>query len=222
MRAVPVPPDTPRVFVVEDDTQEQDGLTRLLAAAGLPTSAHASAEAFLAQHSAAMTGCAIIDVRLPGMSGVELVGALNGRANRLPIIVVSGFAQTALVVEAMRAGAVDFLEKPLDPLLVISSVRAAMRGASTVAGLRSEATAAAARLATLTPREREVFVHFSRGLSTKETAEAVDRSPKTVETHRLHLLEKFGVETHAALVRLGVLLTIYGPAEDGREGSGNP
>ncbi|CAH2605834.1 Two-component nitrogen fixation transcriptional regulator FixJ (plasmid) [Rhodovastum atsumiense] len=215
---MPRPPETPAVFVVEDDTDLRDALSFRLRAAGLPVRAYATAEAFLAEHTPDMLGCLVTDVRLPRMDGVSLIGTLSDRGNRLPIIVISGHAETPLVVDAMRAGAVDFLEKPLDPAAVVASVRAAMQGASTAASLRSEAARMADRLAVLSPREREVFDRFAVNVTTKQVADALSLSPKTVESHRARLLEKLGADSPSALVRLSVLVALFSP----HAGEGDP
>ncbi|WP_158258575.1 response regulator transcription factor, partial [Rhodopila globiformis] len=126
---------------------QRDALLLLLKSAGFAARAYGSAEAFLADHTPGLTGCVLADVRLPGMDGVGLVNALNRRGNQLPVIVISGYTETPLVVEAMRAGAVDVQEKPLDPPLLLASVRAAIGGAGGAASLRSEVAAAAAGVA---------------------------------------------------------------------------
>ncbi len=205
-------PDTaiPTVFVVEDDAEARERLWLHLSAAGLIVKTYEAAEAFLAEHTPELTGCLITDVRLPRMDGVRLTEELANRPNRLPIIVISGYADTPLVVQAMRAGAVNFLNKPLDPQALMRALHAAMQESSTTISLRSEAAAAGYRVSTLSPREREVFDAFARGLSTKQVADHLGLSPKTVETHRTHLHEKLKVDTPYALVRMGVLGALFG------------
>jgi two-component system, LuxR family, response regulator FixJ len=210
---MPALPETPCVYVVDDDTDQRDGIGLMLRSAGFVSRLYNSAEAFLAAHSEEMTGCLVSDVRLPGRDGVGLIEALNGRGNRLPVIIISGFADTRIVVEAMRAGAVDFQEKPLDTGLLLESVRSVMRGGSTSATLRGEAMTARARLATLSARERAVFLAFSQGTSTKRIADQLGLSPKTVESHRTRMMEKLGLDSPSALVRLSVLMTIFSTAE---------
>lgn len=203
-------PAIPTVFIVEDDADSRDRLCLHLQAAGLIVRSYETAEAFLADHTPELTGCLITDVRLPQMDGVRLVEELARRQNRLPVIVISGYAETPLVVQAMRAGAVDFLNKPLDPQILLRTLHAAMQQATTTVSLRSEAAAAAFRVSTLSPREREVFDAFARGLSTKQVANALGVSPKTIETHRAHLYEKLKVDTPYALARIGVLGALLG------------
>nr|WP_294518671.1 response regulator [uncultured Rhodopila sp.] len=205
-----IEPAIPTVFVVEDDPEARDRLCLHLQVAGLVVKSYESAEAFLLDHTPELTGCLITDVRLPRMDGVRLVEELSRRPNRLPVIVISGYAETPLVVEAMRAGAVDFLNKPLDPAILLRTLHAAMQQATTTVSLRSEAAAAGFRISTLSPREREVFDGFTRGLSTKQVANELGVSPKTIETHRSHLYEKLKVDTPYALVRIGVLRALLG------------
>jgi two-component system, LuxR family, response regulator FixJ len=202
--------ETPCVYVVEDDPEQRDGIGLMLRSAGFVSRLFDTAESFLAAHTDTMAGCVVSDVRLPGLDGVELIEAMNARGTRLPVIIISGFADTQTVVEAMRVGAVDFQEKPLDGTLLLGSVRSAMRGGSATTTLRGEATTARSRLATLSPRERAVFLAFSQGTSTKQIADQMGLSPKTVESHRTHLLEKLGLDSPSALIRLSVLMAIFG------------
>jgi two-component system response regulator FixJ len=132
------------------------------------------------------------------------------KRDQLPVVVISGHAQTPLVVRAMRAGAVDFLEKPLDPEAVIGAVRAALGGTVTPASLRQAAVAASARVAALSPREREVLDGFARGAATKQIADELGVSAKTVETYRARVQEKLGVTTTYGLARMGVLAAVFG------------
>lgn len=203
-------PAIPTVFIVEDDADARDRLSLHLQAAGLVVKSYETAEAFLADHTPELTGCLIADVRLPQMDGVRLVEELARRPNRLPVIVISGYAETPMVVEAMRAGAVDFLNKPVNPQSLLRILHAAMQQATTTANLRSEAAAAGFRVSTLSPREREVFDGFARGMSTKQVANALGVSPKTIETHRAHIYEKLKVDSPYALARIGVLRALLG------------
>lgn len=204
-------PETPTVYLVEDDADVREGLAFYLVNSGLPVAAYDTAETFLAQHTSAMAGCLVTDLRLPGMDGISLIEAVTANGNRLPIIVMSAYTDTPLVVQAVRAGAVDFIEKPLDQNLIITAIRRAINGASSSAALRSEAAAAAPYIALLSPREREVFDAFAMGATTKQVADRLNLSPKTIEAHRKHVLEKLRINTMNALVRLGVLTTLFGP-----------
>jgi two-component system, LuxR family, response regulator FixJ len=216
---MPAPPKsgTPAVFLVEDDVDVREGLAFHLLAAGFTVHSYETAELFLAAHTREMTGCLITDVRLPQMDGIGLIEALTRKGNTLPVIVISAFAQTSLVVDAMRAGAIDFLEKPLVPSAVLNAVRLAMQGASSTASLRSEEAVAATRIASLTPREREVFGRFATGASTKQVASDMAISAKTVEAFRSRLLDKLNARTPSELIRLAVLSAVFGSVAAGRD-----
>jgi two-component system response regulator FixJ len=199
----------PTVYLVEDDPELREGLAFYLRSSGLSVAAYETAEMFLAQHTAAMTGCLVTDLRLPGMDGISLIEAITDNGNRLPIIVMSAFTDTPLVVQAVRTGAVDFIEKPLDQRIMLNAIHRAMKGASSGAALRSEAAAAASHIALLSPRERQVFEAFASGATTKQVADRLHLSPKTIEAHRKHLFGKLRINTMNTLVRLGVLSALF-------------
>ncbi len=208
---VPALPDPSTIFVVEDDPTLLEVLSCSLDEFGFAVRTFASAEAFLEVHTAKMRGCLLVDVRLPKMDGVALIAALGDRATRLPSVAMSGFTRTPLVVEAMRAGAVDFLEKPFESTVLLRALRVASRWASTGrVDMRADAAAAAARVSLLTPRELTIFNEFATGASTKQVANTLALSPKTVETYRTRLLAKLDVNTPYALVRLAVLDSLFG------------
>lgn len=220
-------PEKPRtasaatVFVVEDDADARAAICFLLDAEGRSTRGFATAEAFLTEAEAEAEramgrrgGCVVVDVRLPGMDGVALIGEMSRRRLGLPVLAISGYTDTPLVVRAMRAGAADFLEKPLDPDTLRESVALILAGARTAENLSREAFAVAARLQVLTPREREVFDRLAHGNSTKQAAVYLGLSPKTVETYRANVLAKMGVATTHALARIGVLAALVGLERD--------
>jgi two-component system, LuxR family, response regulator FixJ len=204
--------DPPTVFVVENDRVVQESLSISLAASGMPVYVFDTAEAFLEVHTTKMRGCLLVDIELPQMDGIDLIAALGDRATRLPSVAMSGLTHTPLVVEAMRTGAVDFLAKPFTSHNLVRALHVALHWASTgAADMRSDAVAAASRVATLTPRERTIFNNFATGASTKQVADILALSPKTVETYRMRLLHKLDVSTPYALVRLAVLTSLFGP-----------
>lgn len=214
---------TGTVFVVEDDTDARNAICFLLHADGRPTRGFATAEAFLAEAEAERSrgwrgGCAVVDIRLPGMDGVSLITELARRRLGLPAVAISGYTDTPLVVRAMRAGAADFLEKPLNPDALRASVAAILVGARTAENLSREAFAVAARLQSLTPREHDVFERLAQGNSTKQAAAFLGLSPKTVETYRANVLAKLGVTTSHALARIGVLVALAGLERDQERG----
>jgi FixJ family two-component response regulator len=192
------------VFIVEDDPSVRDSLALMLGLAGYRTLLFADAEAALAAWRAEWAGCLVADLRLPGRSGVELQAELRNRGSALPVVIVTAHGDVPTARAAFQAEAVDFLEKPFD--------RAQLRGAIAKAFAREERRLAveeeragdAARLAALTPREREVLEQAARGLHAKEIGAALGISPRTVEVHKTRIMEKLGVRNIAELVRFAV------------------
>jgi two-component system response regulator FixJ len=209
---MPTTPDRPTVFMIEDDPTVRESLSITLVESGVAVQVFDTAEAFLEVHTTEMRGCLLVDIRLPQMDGISLIAALGDRATRLPSVAMSAYTRTPLVVDAMRVGAVDFLEKPFAELALLRAVWVAMQWASTgAADMRADAAAATARVGMLTARERTVFNEFATGASTKQVADILALSPKTVETYRTRLLSKLDVNTPYALVRLAVLASLFGP-----------
>lgn len=191
---------TEYVFVVDDDAGIRDSMRMLLQAAGFKARSFNSAEAFLADTSL-KRGCLIADVRMPGMSGLELLEELGRRQLHLPVIVMTGHADIPLAVRAMKAGAIDFLEKPLDSKQLIGSVR---RGLDLVTrtGSKKEESKTAKRLLThLSPREMTVLDKLVQGQPNKIVAHELGISPRTVEIHRAHIMLKMDAANLADLVR---------------------
>ncbi len=190
------------VFVVDDDPPVRDSLALLLTVAGFPVRTFASAEAFLAAWQPHWRGCLLTDVRMPGMSGVALQQALRERGIRLPVIVMTGHGDVPLAVQAMKAGAVDFLEKPFDDAQLLERLEQCRR--EDLARLAKEADRARRRAALerLTPRERQVLDCLLAGKPNKIIAAELGISPRTVEVHRARVMEKLGVHSLPELVRL--------------------
>jgi two-component system response regulator FixJ len=189
------------VHVVDDDAAVRDSLCVLLQSSGFSVHAHASAEAFLAVAEYA-AGCVLTDVRMPAMDGLELQQRLNERGLRLPVIVMTGQGDVLVAVRAMKAGAVDFLEKPVVDALLVDAVGRALAAGRRTLHARSTAAAAARLLADLTPREREVLDLLVAGLPNKAIALQLGASPRTVEVHRAHILDKLHARSLPELVRL--------------------
>ena len=188
------------VFIVDDDADIRDSLRSLLEAAGFKTCGFASAEGFLADASA-KRGCLIADVRMPGMSGLELLGEIRQRRWHLPVIVMTGHADIPLAVRVMNAGAVDFLEKPFASTRLTESVQRALELGP---GLRpqNEATRTARKLlAHLSSRERTVLEKLVQGQPNKTVAHELGISARTVEIHRAHIMLKMDASSLADLVR---------------------
>jgi len=192
------------VFIVDDDAAVRDSLRALLESAALKVDDFSSAAAFLGSYVPQRPGCLVVDIRMPDMDGLELQEELVRRSIVLPVIVVTGHADVPLAVRAMKAGAVDFSEKPFDDNLLLDGIgRALERGRQR----RSQADfsqAAKARVAGLTQREREVLEHLVSGQSNKVIAYELDISPRTVEVHRANLMEKMQARTLSDLVRMAL------------------
>lgn len=196
------------VHVVDDDEAVRRSLAVLLESAGHRSRSHASAEAFLADGGA--DGCAIVDVRMPGMDGIALLRALRERGWTLPVIIVTGHADVALAVRAMKEGASDFIEKPYDGDAMLAAVAAALDRAADDRENRVAAEQAAQRVATLTPREREVMERLIEGRPNKVIGHDLGISPRTVEIHRANVMEKLGCRSLAEVVRLALTAGVAG------------
>lgn len=190
------------VSVVDDDVAVRDSLTMLLEAHGMTVRSFESAQAFLAALSPGRQGCALVDVRMPGMTGLELQATLKERDIALPLIFMTGFAEVPVAVQAMKAGAVDFIEKPFEDDIIVAAVERALAidRASGSAG----ATDALAKIERLTDREREVFDLLAVGEPNKIVAQKLQISPRTVEVHRARIMEKIEARSLSDLVRLAI------------------
>lgn len=189
------------IHVVDDDAAVRDSLQFLLEASGFVVQTHASATAFLVA-APGLAGCVLTDVRMPAMDGLELQRQLNARGVRLPVIVMTAQGDIPVAVQAMKAGAVDFLEKPLDADRLLDAVNRALQASQRLQEARSTSADAMGRLATLTPREREVLDLLVTGLPNKAIANELGASPRTIEVHRAHILEKLQARSLPELVRL--------------------
>lgn len=189
------------VYLVDDDMRVRASLARLLSTAGHLVESYASAEDFLSHHDPAVHGCAVIDVSLPGMGGLDVQQSLlSGQVER-PVIFVTGFGDVPTTVRAMKAGAVDFLTKPVEASILLAAVAQALDRDLEIRR-RGELTCSVnKRLASLTPREREVLVHVTSGLLNKQIASELGTVEKTVKVHRARMMRKMGVRTVADLVR---------------------
>jgi two-component system response regulator FixJ len=196
--------DPATVFVVDDDEAVRASLKLLLKTLGLPAQTYASAQEFLATFDERRGGCLVLDIRMPGMSGLELQEELNTRGAMLPIIFITGHGDVPMAVEAMQRGAMDFLQKPFrdqDLLDRISEALAKDRAGRELLGNRERIRA---RVAALTPREREVMALVTQGKANKVIAADLDLSQRTVEIHRAHVMEKMGANSLAHLVRMAI------------------
>jgi two-component system response regulator FixJ len=194
------------VHIVDDDPTIGRVLTMLARSAGLDAMPHTSAEAFLAAFDPETTGCVVTDLRMPGMSGLDLQRALKARGVASPVIVITGDGAVSMAVEALKAGAADFLEKPFDDEIFLSSVRRALALAKRAAERRRDHAALAQRAEQLSTREREVMDLVVSGLSSPAVAEQLGISVRTVESHRARVMDKMDARGLADLVRLSIRL----------------
>lgn len=192
----------PTVFVVDDDPAMRHSLAWLLESVALRVEVYGSAEAFLAAVDPSRLGCLVVDVRMPGMSGLELQDTLVRRGCPLPVIVITGHGDVPMAVRALRAGAVDFIEKPFNDQQLLDRVQEAMHRSRVLAADAARRRVAATRLARLTPRERQVADLVSAGKPNKIIAHVMNLSPKTVEVHRHNVMDKLEVASVADLIRL--------------------
>jgi two-component system, LuxR family, response regulator FixJ len=192
---------TPTVFVVDDNAAVRKSLRALFESAGLAVEAYASGEEFLAVYDPERAGCLLLDVRLRRSSGLELQDELRRRGATLPVIVLTGHGTVPTSVRALKAGAVDFLQKPTPPKVLLEGVRVAIDVDRASRASAAESAVVNERIAHLTPREREVMELLLAGKTSKEIATALRVSVRTVEGHRRRVLSKTNVSSAAQLVR---------------------
>jgi two-component system, LuxR family, response regulator FixJ len=191
------------VHVVDDDLAVRQSLAFLLASGGLAVRLHESASAFL-EAVAEPSGCVLTDVRMPGIDGVELLRRLKARGSKVPVIVMTGHADVPLAVEAMREGALDFIEKPFDDELLLKAIRGALARHEQQVEQDAHSRHVAERLASLSDRERDVLEGLVAGHPNKVIAHNLGISPRTVEIYRANLMKKMGARSLSELVRLAL------------------
>jgi two-component system response regulator FixJ len=194
------------VHLIDDDDGVRQGLAFLLTGSGFAVRVYASASAFLDALVTVQPGCIVTDVRMPGISGLDLQRTLNAKQITLPVIVMTGHGDVALAVEAMKAGAVDFIEKPFQDDALISSIRIAIDRYTKAAERDKEIASIAAKLKTLSAREVEVLEGLVNGLPNKTIAYDLTISPRTVEVHRANLMTKMGAGNLSELIRMVFLI----------------
>ncbi|HEX2972510.1 MAG TPA: response regulator [Tepidisphaeraceae bacterium] len=193
------------VFVVDDDPGVRKSVQMVMESAGLWTELYGSAEEFLEAQTGGECGCLLLDLRLPGMGGLELLAALKSQRRAMPVIVITGYGDIPAAVQSMRLGAADFLEKPIDHHALVEKVKAAIAASMAKGRMQMEIEDAHGRLRMLTDRERELLVALMVGKSSKQMAAEMGISMRTVENHRSRMLAKTGAENTADLVRMGML-----------------
>lgn len=192
------------IFVVDDDDAVRESLAALLETAGYRTEAYASGTAFLDALDAGAGACVVLDIRMPGPDGLEVQRRLNARGAPLPVVIVTGHGDVAMAVQAMRAGAVDFIEKPVARDRLLESVARAVDAGRDARRDARERAAIAARLETLTAREREVLRQLVIGHPNKVAAHALGISPRTIEIHRRNVMAKLAARSLSHLVRMAI------------------
>ena len=192
----------PTVFVVDDDPAVLKSLSRLLRSARLDVATFSSPREFLERHDLSTPGCIVLDVAMPGLNGLELQEALTAKGSELPIIFLTGHGDIPMSVQAMKRGALDFLTKPVHDEDLLKAVHVAIEKDRLQRQTRAEVTEIQQRLATLTPREREVMEHVISGQLNKQTAADLGTVEKTIKVHRARVMEKMQVQSLAELVRL--------------------
>lgn len=199
-------PNRPHVYVVDDDEALRDSIKTMLEASGYTCTTFDSGRAFLDCENLS-SGCALVDVRMPGIDGLALLAELTTRKIAVPVIIMTGFADVPLAVQAMKAGAVDFIEKPTPPALLVEAVQRALDRTSVGDAEQREAQA---RFERLTDREMEVLRLLVIGDPNKIVAHKLGISPRTVEIHRGRLMEKTQAKSLAELVRMALAAGIAG------------
>jgi len=197
----------PTVFVVDDDLATRELVTSVVGTAGFPVESYETGRAFLDRLNGGRPGCLILDVRMPGTSGLAVQEELNARGIRMPIIMMSGYADVPTAVSAVTAGAIDFIEKPFAGQRLLDRVRAAIEIDRKAHAQAAERREISARLARLSPRENEVLQRVVAGRTNKQIATDLGLREKTVEAHRAHVMRKLKVARLADLVRLVSSLT---------------
>src|ERR1700758_5035184 len=200
----------PVVHIIDDDDGLRESLAFLLRSAELEVRSFDSAKAFLEVLSHAAPGCVITDVRMPDMSGIELLRRLKELKIGVPVIVVTGHGDIALAVEAMKMGAADFLEKPFDDDLLVASVRTALRQQEGQTKRGAERAEIEHRISTLSPREKDVLTGLIQGRANKQIAFDLGISPRTVEIYRANLMNKMQANSLSDLVRMALIVGMVG------------
>jgi two-component system response regulator FixJ len=197
-------PHKGKVYVIDDDEAMRDSLEFLLGSAGFHVTLFESAQHFLDALSTLEFGCVVSDVRMPGIDGIELLKRLKANPSLFPVVIMTGHGDVPLAVEAMKLGAVDFLEKPFEDDRLISMIEATLKKVGSNARSEAVTLEIASRMATLSPRERQVMDGLIAGLSNKLIAKEYDISPRTIEVYRANVMTKMQATSLSELVRLAM------------------
>lgn len=194
------------VHIIDDDQAIRRSLTMLAEAAGHTARAHASAEIFLRSFDPESAGCVVTDVRMPGLSGLDLLRTLRLQAADLPVVMITGHGDVAMAVEALKAGAVDFIEKPFDSDAFLGALDTALSRRAVALTAHRDLAALRDRHSKLTEREAEVMKLVALGCSNAEAAAALEISVRTIENHRARVMEKMDARSLSDLVRMSLRL----------------
>jgi two-component system, LuxR family, response regulator FixJ len=214
-----MPSEKTVVHVIDDDEAMRQSLAFLLGASGMEVQTYESAVAFLKVAPAIKTGCVITDVRMPELSGVELLRRLRELKLGIPVIVITGHGDVPLAVEAMKIGALDFLEKPFDDEVLLASVRSALDQLDRDQKRQAERSDIESRLATLSNRERDVLEGLVAGQANKQIAYDLGISPRTIEIYRANLMTKMQAASLSDLVRMALVAGLLAPDAEGPKAS---
>ena len=195
----------PTIYVVDDDEAVRNSLQWLIASIDLEVRTYGSAQEFLADFSPEAPGCLVVDVRMPGMSGLELQRQLVDRGSDIPVVVITGHGDVEMAVRAMKAGAFDFIQKPFNDQVLLDLIQTALEKSTRVARAQAERTHVRDQLDQLTEREREVLNGIVAGESNRQIATRLDLSEKTIEFHRAKVMRKMEAGSLAELTRKVVL-----------------
>lgn len=196
------------IFIIDDDAAVRDSLAVLLSTTGLKVETYGSGEAFLDAWNPMQTGCILLDIRMPGISGLELLERLNASKNHIPVVIITGHGDVKIAVKAMKLGAVDFIEKPFKYEVIIGSIHDALQREEQDRTRELQLNSYLERLALLTERERQIYDYLVQGDPNKVIAAKLEISPRTVEIHRAHVMEKLQVRNLSQLVKLAILTEV--------------
>lgn len=199
----------PTVYIVDDDEGVRSALTELVTSIGIAVKSYDNVHSFLNEYLPSLPGCLVLDVRLPGISGLELQDHLKRKSVHIPIIFVTGHSNVTIAVRSMKAGAIDFLEKPFDDQLLLDSIQKALEIDRISRSEEQHRTNIMHRIKCLSPREDEVLKLLIKGKSNKSIADEMSLSTKTIETHRAHIMRKLGVKSMAGLMWMAIKSGVY-------------
>ncbi|HVI87151.1 MAG TPA: response regulator [Dongiaceae bacterium] len=194
------------VYIVDDEEAVRDSLSILLEMHGFQVQSFRSGMDFLAAAKSAAPGCVLCDLQMPEVDGLRLLAEMAAAGVKLPVVMMTGFGQVASAVQAMKSGALDFLEKPLSEEQLLSCLERAKASLALLTVETARRSEASGRLSRLTPREKEIFDRLALGMQNKMVAQELDISPRTVELHRARIMEKLGATSLSDLVRLSLAM----------------